>query len=180
MQLADAKIYKKQIKKLYNDAFPKCEQTPFSFLLRKTKDKRNAFYAILDDDEFVGLTYIIEGEKIVYVFYLAIMEEHRGKGYGSDVLSLIKEMYPNSVITLAIEDTAEVDAPNFSERINRLEFYKRNGFEQLNIHINEVGVVYELLGTSTGITQADFLDLMKNYMGTFVFCFVYRKTKFEK
>jgi len=179
MQLADAKNYKKQIKKLYNKAFPKCEQTPFSFLLRKTKDKRNAFYAILDGDEFIGLTYIIKGEKIVYVFYLAIMEEHRGKGYGSAVLTLIKEQYPDKVITLAIEDTAEVDAPNYSERMSRLAFYKRNGFGQLNIRINEVGVVYELLGTSTGITQADFLDLMKKYMGTFVFRFVYRKTKFE-
>lgn len=179
MQLADAKNYKKQIKKLYNDAFPKCEQTPFSFLFRKTKDARNTFYAILNNDEFVGLTYIIEGEKIVYVFYLAIMEEHRGKGYGSNVLSLIKEKYPNRIITLAIEDTAEVDAPNYSERINRLDFYKRNGFGQLNIRTNEVGVMYELLGTSTGITQADFLELMKNYMGAFVFRFVYMKTKFE-
>lgn len=179
MQLADSKNYKKQIKKLYNTAFPKCEQTPFVFLFRKTKDARNTFYAVLDNDEFVGLTYIIQGERIVYVFYLAIEEKHRGKGYGSVVLTLIKKKYPDKVITLAIEDTAEMDAPNYAERISRLEFYKRNGFQQLGIRTNEVGVVYELLGTKTGITQADFLDLMKNYMGAFVFRFVYRKTKFE-
>lgn len=179
MQLADAKNYKKQIKRLYNAAFPKCEQTPFAFLFHKTKDARNTFYAVLDNDEFVGLTYIIQGERIVYVFYLAIEEKHRGKGYGSAVLSLVKVKHPDKVITLAIEDTAEVDAPNYAERISRLDFYKRNGFQQLGIRTNEVGVLYELLGTKTGITQADFLDLMKNYMGKFVFRFVYRKTKFE-
>lgn len=179
MQLADAKSYKKQIKKLYNDAFPKCEQSPLSFLFRRTKDARNSFYAVLDNEEFVGLTYIIEGKRLVYVFYLAIVEEYRGKGYGSAVLTLIKEMYTDKVITLGIEDTADVNAPNYSERIDRLGFYKRNGFQQLNIRTNEVGVLYELLGTKTGITQADFLALMKDYMGTFLFRFIYRKTKFE-
>ena len=38
----------------------------------------------------------------------------------------------------------------------------------------EAGVVFELLSTEEGITREEFLKLMKNYMGTVVFRYVYR------
>jgi len=179
MQLVDAKKYKNQVKHLYVTAFPKEERAPLFVLYSKTNDERNHFYAIEDNEEFIGLVYTIQDEGMVYVFFLAIAEEKRGCGYGSKVLSLLKEMYPDSVITLMIEDTEDKDADNYTQRIQRLGFYKKNGFKQLHIHINEVGVEYELLGTEEGITQADFLSLMRNYVGGFLHKFIYRKTKFE-
>lgn len=176
MQLVSAKEYKKQIKHLYETAFPKEERAPLFTLYYKTKDERNHFYAIVDNEEFVGLAYTIQDVGMVYVFFLAIVEEKRGQGYGTKTLSLLKEMYPDSVITLMIEDTEDKDADNYTQRIQRLGFYKKNGFKQLHIHINEVGVEYELLGTETGITQADFLSLMRNYVGGFLYRFIYRRT----
>lgn len=179
MQLVDAKKYEKQIKYLYKTAFPRNERAPFFFLCRKTKNQDNSFYAISDNEEFVGLVYTIKNERMVYVFFLAIEEEKRSKGYGSKTLALIKEMYTECVVTLAIEDTADEGADNHIQRIKRLEFYKRNGFEQLNIRVNEAGVVYELLGTKTGVTQTDFLALMKNYLGAILFKIIYSSTKME-
>lgn len=179
IQLADVKKYKKQVKRLYHEAFPKCERAPFFFLRLKAKEDTNAFYAVVDEDAFVGLVYTIRNEKMVYVFYLAIAEEQRGNGYGSKVLSLIKAQYPNHVVTLAIEDTADRTADNYAQRIKRLGFYERNGFTQLQIRVNEAGVVYELLGTESGVTQAEYLDLMRNYLGAALYKLVYRRTKFE-
>ena len=180
MRLANAKEYKRQIKHLYKAAFPKCEQAPLFFLFHKIREKSNTFYAVIDEKDFIGLVYTIQNKEMVYVFYLAITEEKRGNGYGSKVLSLVKDMYPDSLIILAIEDTADKNADNYEQRIKRLGFYERNGFNQLNIRVNEAGVIYELLGTKKGITQSDFLNLMKNYMGTLLFKLIYRRTKFEQ
>ena len=179
LRLVDAKNYKKQIKHLYETAFPKEERAPLFILYGKTKKERNHFYAIVEDEEFIGLLYTIEDVGIVYVFFFAIVEEKRGQGYGSKVLSLVKEMYAERTVTLAIEDTEDKAAENYEQRIQRLKFYERNGFKQLHFRVNEVGVVYELLGTQKGVTQANFLLLMKNYVGKLLFRFIYRKTKME-
>lgn len=179
MQLVDAKKYKKEIKQLYVTAFPKEERAPILVLYHKTKDKRNHFYAVEEKDEFAGLVYTIQDVGMVYVFFLAIAEGKRGQGYGTKVLSTLKEMYPDNTITLMIEDTADTSADNYAQRVQRLGFYKKNGFLQLNIRINEAGVGYELLGTNENVTQADFLKLMRNYVGGILFKWLYKKTKLE-
>lgn len=176
MKLSDARKYKKQIKSLYKVAFPRDERAPISLLFRKTGNERNAFYAALDNDEFVGLVYTVRVESLVYVFYLAVVEEKRGHGYGSRILELIRKLYPDCVITLEIEDTEDANADNKEQRIKRLRFYEANGYKQLHIKINEAGVVYELLGTADTITQAKFLEMMKQYFGPILFRMIYKET----
>lgn len=179
MKFEDAKKYKKQMKKLYKSAFPLNERAPFPLLMHRCDNGRDNFYAIVDEDNFIGLVYTISREKLVYVFFLAVTEENRSRGYGSEILDKIKEMNPHKAIALVIEDTEDKDADNLEERIRRLGFYERNGFQRLYIKINEAGVIYELLGTDPAITQADFLNLMKDWLGGFLFKFIYRKMKFE-
>lgn len=179
MQFTDARKYKKQIKKLYKSAFPFYERAPFSLLMKRTDNGRDSFYAIVEENSFIGLVYTITCEKMVYVFFLAVTEENRGKGYGSKMLEKIREMHGGKPVTLMIEDTEETSAKNMDERIRRLKFYERNGFKRLHIKINEAGVRYELLGTDNTVTQADFLALMKEYIGGFLFKIIYRKTMRE-
>ncbi len=175
MQFTDARKYKKQIKKLYRSAFPADERAPLFMLFNKTKYDRYNFYAIVEESEFVGLIYTMATDKMVYVFFFAIAEEKRGKGYGTKTLDFIKRTHPDKVVALMIEDTTAASAPNFEERINRLGFYERNGFERLGIHINEAGVDYELLGTDKTVTREDFLSMMKGYVGSLLFKILYRK-----
>ncbi len=179
MKLVAAKTYKKQIKALYKSAFPKEERAPLLLLYYWEKRRKGTFYAILGEDGFAGLVYIIRRERVVYLFFLAIEESQRGRGYGSAVLSLVRQMYPDSVVTLMIEDTADTAAENYAERIRRLRFYETNGFVQLHVKLNEAGVDYELLGTEKTVTQADFLAMMKWFFGKKLFQFLYRKTEVE-
>ena len=72
---------------------------------------------MLDNNEFLGLVYTISTKKLVYVFFLAVTEENRSKGYGSKILDKIKEMNPQKIVTLAIEDTEDENANNLEERI---------------------------------------------------------------
>ena len=176
MEFSDAKIFKKQVKKLYRSAFPANERPPFIMLMKKADNKNNFFYAVVDNGDFIGLVYTICTEKIVYVFFLAVIESMRGKGYGADIIDRIKKISPNKTVTLMIEDTNEVHAVNYEDRLKRLEFYKNNGFYQLGIRINEAGVDFELLGTDLNVTQSDFLSFMKKYWGSkLLFNYLYRK-----
>ena len=57
MKFDDARKYKKEIKKLYREAFPADERAPLFLLFKKTNNGRDEFSAILDDNNnFTGLT----------------------------------------------------------------------------------------------------------------------------
>ncbi len=177
MEFVNAKEYKKEIRSLYRKAFPANERAPLFVLFRRTKNEENSFYAVADKGEFIGLVYTIKSVKMVYVFFFAVDEDKRGKGYGTEILEMIKTKYSDRTVALMIEDTTITDADNYEERISRLEFYKKNGFKKLNIKINEAGVDYELLGTEEDITLDNFLGIMKGFLGGFLFKFIYRKMK---
>lgn len=179
MKFEDAKSYKKQVRHLYRSAFPANERAPFWMLLSKTKDSKNSFFAVTDNDDFVGLVYTIKGTKAVYVFFLAVEDSKRGRGYGTKILRMIKDLYSEHSVILMIEDTEITEADNYEERLNRLGFYKKNGFAQLHIKINEAGVDYELLGTTDSVTLDDFLEIMKGFLGGFLYKFIYRKMKLK-
>ncbi len=173
MELVDARKYKKQIKHLYKTAFPIKERLPLPFLFHKTKKGENSFYAAVDNNEFVGLAYVIRYKNLVYINYLAIEDNKRGNGYGTEILRTIKDMHPDCINILLIENTDDIHADNFDERIRRLGFYERNGYKQLHIKVNEIGVHFELLGTETTVTQDDYLRMMKNFLGGLLFKIVY-------
>ena len=173
VELVDARIYKKQIKHLYKTAFPIKERLPLPFLFHKTKNDASSFYAAVDNNEFVGFAYVIRYKNLVYINYLAIEENKRGNGYGTEILRKIKDIHPDCIITLLIEDTDVIHADNYDERIRRLDFYTRNGYEQLHVKVTEIGVKFELLGTEKKVTQSDYLKLMKNFLGRLFFKIIY-------
>lgn len=178
MRFVDGKKYKNQIKKLYKSAFPIYERAPFWLLMKRTGNGRDNLYAILNENEFIGLMYTISTEKLVYIFFFALTEENRGRGFGSKILEKFKTDNPDKSILLLVEDTDDEKADNFEERIRRLNFYKRNGFHRLNIKVNEAGVHYEILGTKETITGADFFGIMRDWIGGFLFKIIYKNNKF--
>jgi len=180
MNFESASKYKKQIKKLYRTAFPANERAPLFMLHGKTKHSNNSFCAITDNNEFVGLVYTISNDKWIYVFFLAVEESMRGKGYGTSILKHIQDENLGKTVALMIEDTSDKAVSNYEERIQRLKFYQNNGFKQLNIKINEAGVDYELLGTNTNVTQQDFLNLMREFLGSkLLHKYLYRKMNIQ-
>ena len=117
----------KQVKKLYFTAFPKAEQDPFLQLRYLAWRKKAHFYAIYADNEWVGLTWIAPYKNVVFLNYIAISEQYRNKGIGSEVLQELKNRYSKQKIFLNIEEPDE-NAENNEERIKRKQFYERNGF----------------------------------------------------
>ena len=107
IQLVNYEKYNKKVKKLYKEAFPINERLPIFILKILSKKRKANFYEIYDNTSFIGMLYNVYYKDIVFVLYLAIDNQFRGKGYGSKVLNLIKEKYDKNRIILNIEKINE-------------------------------------------------------------------------
>lgn len=157
----------KKVKRLYSSAFPANEKAPFWLLMNKSKKNNVDFWSAYSNEKWIGLAYVLSYKEISYVFYLAISEAERGNGFGSGILSALKEKYKGQNLFLAIEEIDE-KADNYDERIKRKQFYEKNGFHDLNLKLREATVVYDLLGTGDKINPKDYADMFDSYLGRFL------------
>lgn len=179
MKFENAKKYRRDVTRLYRTAFPREERAPLALLFRRTKRENFDFYAVTEQGAFIGLAYVIRKGRQAYVFYLAVREDLRGQGYGGRILEALKEMLPDYILTLGIEDPHDETAENLPERIRRLGFYERHGFRLLHIRTKEAGVVYELMGTDSSIRKEEYLLLIKEFTGERVFRLVFSREDVE-
>ncbi len=157
----------KKIKKLYGGAFPREERAPFFMLASGARKGKGEMLAAKDNGEFVGFAYTICYGDLVYIFYLAVESGKRGKGYGGKILSHIKELYHGKRIFLAREQLDE-SADNFKQRLSRHKFYLNNGYRDLNCHIKEANVVYDVMGIGGKVTAAEYDALITGWSGKLV------------
>ena len=88
------------IQALYQRAFPRAEQVPWSWLMFKAKRSRARFTAYYDGEDLVGFTYLIVGHNVNYLMYLAVNDRIRSKGYGTQILTHLKATYPAQTLVL--------------------------------------------------------------------------------
>lgn len=158
----------KIIKKLYLSAFPKEERAPFFFLKSRAGKGGGEMLAVKEKDEFIGFVYIVRNKELVYLFYFAIAECKRGMGYGSRVLSAIREKYPDKRIFLAREQLDKA-SPNYAQRVSRREFYMKNGFEDIPCLLKEASVIYDTMSIGGIITPKDYEELISAWTGPIIY-----------
>ncbi len=142
-----------ELYRLYLRAFPKAERVPWSWLMIKARSPRARFTAYFDGEALVGFTYLITGAKVNYLMYLAVNDQVRSKGYGSQILACLTATYPKRELVLEIEHP-DKNAENAPQRMARLRFYLRNHFHQTS-HLFEDGpTTYQLLATDPQIDPA--------------------------
>lgn len=152
----------KQIKELFQNAFPPEERPPFLLLMAKTGREDVDFWGIYADGKWIGLAYIISKGKLSYLFYLAVSETERGKGFGSAIIRTLMRMYDGQQLFLALE-TLDEAAPNYDERVKRRNFYMHNGLRPVDCQITEGGVTYDVMGTSEHLEPGDYIEMMNEY-----------------
>ncbi len=59
-----------EIEKLYLEAFPKDERFPFWILEECSKENNSDLYAVIDNDKFIGMCYIVNCVNAYYLMYL--------------------------------------------------------------------------------------------------------------
>lgn len=153
-----------RVKDLYLNEFPDYERLPFWLLRYKSKKKNSDFYAIYDDNEYIGLLYLTYYKDIVYVFYLAIDPSHQSKGYGSKILQHLRKVYKDQRLLLNIEKV-DRSADNYAQRFKRKRFYEKNGFKNTNFEIAQKDIVYEILYSGEEVYEHEYHALFKAYLG---------------
>ena len=162
LEVAERQDYKK-IKKLFLTAFPPEERPPFFFLKRKA----GQMLVAKEDGRFLGFVHLVCHKDLVYLFFFALEASHRGQGYGSQILQLVKEQNEGKRIFLAREPLDE-QADNAAQRRSRHQFYLRNGFADLPIQIVEQGYVFDAMGIGGSISAADYDALITGWCGNFL------------
>ncbi len=147
---------------LFLAAFPKVERMPFAFLMFMSLLPDIHYRSYYDGKTFVGTAFYVEFKHIVYLVYLAVDDSLRSKGYGSMILTLIKEDYPDRDIVLMIEPPDDA-APNAEQRQKRYDFYTRNGILDTGIigHRNELTML--IMSTQVPFQEKELIDFFKHY-----------------
>ena len=144
----------KEARQLLYSVFPPDELISFHLLMLFTVIKRASFLAFYDDDKFAGFTYLVHFKGECYVFYLAVDETARGCGYGSKILTWIKENYRGEDIILDVEAPQD-DAVNAPERLKRIEFYHKSGIVDTGYTLMDNGIKYMVLSSSPSTFNPD-------------------------
>ena len=134
----------KQAKALYLSAFPKEERLPWWILWLDAHRTGIDLTAWMDAERFVGVTVSVTVENMHFLLFFAVDPSLRGQGYGSAILSSLKEEYGNVSLNIELLDEA---APNYSQRLRRFAFYQKNGFLDTGYDVWEVGGRFRILAT---------------------------------
>lgn len=152
----------KKIKKLYKSSFPKNERMRFGALLKSADSPMVDWAAYYDGEKLVGFTYLAFDEEIAYLFYFAVDEALRSKGYGGEILTHLKQKYSDKTIVLDMEASGDV-AANREQRIRRKAFYVRSGFIGARFDSVYRGVHYESMVFGGECGKQRLMQLFKKY-----------------
>ena len=133
---------RKDIEPLYLSAFPINERPPADYYFSSFNNRKNILYGFYEKETFVGFVSISLYKDICYIFFLAVSASIRNKGYGSKILSILKEMYKDYVLLLCYEEVDE-KYNDYENRKRREEFYMKNGFKKNPLKTNEFGVIFQ-------------------------------------
>ena len=146
---------KKDISKLYLEAFPENERPPLDIFFKSLKQKEITLLAFYDEEIFIGFTYLAIYKDICCLYFFAVDKKHRHQGYGGQIIEFLKKEYKDYVLMLCYE---EVDPKyeNYEDRVSRKAFYYHHGFKDNKIKTNEYGVIYET--AYIGSHHVSFID----------------------
>lgn len=112
------------IRRLYRGSFPDEERIPFSNLER-TFGRGGELLSFSDDGDFIGFCYSFEHDGMVFLVYIATEPSLRGKGYGREMLDIVRSRKGGRTVFLVLEGS-DTDDPS-DIRVRRKGFYLRNG-----------------------------------------------------
>lgn len=133
------------VSELYDLAFPKAEQERMENIIKVSENTQfGELSVVMDGDTRVGMLYLLFNKDLVYIYYLAIDPGMRGRGYGSAIISMVRDSYPDHRFALGCEAPDE-KADNNVQRLDRMRFYERNGFRDTGRRTHWDGVTYAQL-----------------------------------
>ena len=146
----------REVKQLFLSAFPPEERRNLLTLwLLNAVRPQVALRAYREKDCFCGFSLTVDSEKYLYLSFIAVNPALRGQGYGSQILEQLQAAHPQQALLVEVGAPDE-HAENCGQRQKRIEFYRRNGFVDLERTITGRGVTYRLLSTDPEFDRAAY------------------------
>jgi len=146
LKKVDIKQFKKVIYEEYKSIFPKEERKTYVDLEKSYNNKITDIIEIIQEEQFIGfiITNFLKDNPIVQLDYFAILPEYQHKGYGTNAIKLLKEMYKEyDGIFIEIEKVGNGDTDQENQiRERRANFYENLGFCKMGFDLNLYKVVY--------------------------------------
>ncbi len=168
LKVVDAGGFLKEIKELYDTAFPREERyLDFEPAIKQIEASdsggtRGELVAFGKDTGgkviFVGFVMVLFCGNIVHLYYFAIHEKLRGQKYGEQALNLIRNRYKGRTIWLGVELPDE-NAENQQQRLRRKRFYYRNGFQDTGVSGEKNGCMLQMMSTDGTIDPDTLITL---------------------
>mgnify|MGYP002624696476 CR=1 FL=1 len=131
--------------------FSRNERRPLAAIRRAWNQNAYECYALFDRDEILGYAFFVRRDGDYLFDYLAIAEEHRDEGLGSQFLRQLAECLRGADCVVG-----EIEDPNKAEddetrslRERRLQFYLRSGYRTTELTSTVFGVDYRILEVPT-------------------------------
>ena len=148
-----------QIRLLYESSFPPNERMPFERILQKRDGGIMRLLSVEGEDgEFLGFANIALCLDVLALNYFAILPEKQGRGYGTAVIRLLRERYPDRSVIIDIEDDA-VESDNPEQRIRRRAFYERLGFSAMPFRVTIFGVPSIIMSSGRHYTFEEYTEI---------------------
>lgn len=138
--------FESDIYKYYVEAFPSIERQSKKYMKELSEQNIMKFVKIIDEDEIVGfLIYVtLEDNPYVWLDYFAIRKEYQNKKYGSKAIQIFKNFFSEyyGIYGEFEKEGLGRDEKENEVRKRRISFWKKAGFELLDIDVSLYGVIY--------------------------------------
>lgn len=152
------RCFRQAVRQLYTRAFPKEERIPWWLLWLNACRNGVDLCAWQDGDTFCGMTSSVTVGNVHFLLFFAVAENCRGRGYGSEILRLLRQRYQTVVLNVEpLTDTA----PNLAQRKRRFAFYERNGFVDTGWYVWEIGGKFRVLSTEASLNVPAYKKLFR-------------------
>lgn len=152
-------VFLKRTTELIKEAFPHDEYLTEELLLKLSAKEGFDYWALLDEDKYVGFMVIKTYENMAFLFYFAIEKPHRSNGYGTRAIKTLKSLYPKKIQTVDLEKQDD-SADNSEQRERRRDFYFRNGYKETGNFVSYFGSDYEVLSMDEGFEIETFKKML--------------------
>lgn len=152
------------IYKLYRKAFPASERKPFSIIRKMHRKGKTDIWYFQTDGKFAGLIITINGDDHILLDYLAVTENQRGSGIGTEILQRMRDHYTGKGVFLEIESVYE-EAENQAERLRRKHFYEKCGMKSMGVFVWLFGVKMELMGFDCALRYDEYHAFYRDNYG---------------
>jgi len=167
VEINKSNAYEEAFRNLYEKSFPSEERIPYEELVQMYDYLKTDFNAFYEGETFIGIVLAFRFEKCNFLAYFSVVEELRGKGYGTRILRDFLEKYKNDhPVVLGIESPDQEDAQNLEIRKRRKAFYERNGMRDTKVYSIDGGIKYTIMSSSNEpFTNQDKDEVFATYLG---------------